>query len=365
MSGSECVHLISRRLSPPSLSGAELSGASFEGANLSPLDLSRAHLSPLEFSSAKSDFANHVSRGYRTSHKDTVLSNDNLRPVNLSYADLSYAYLNNADLSYADLSYVNLIGAHLYGTNLGSAYISSTDLSHTALIDADLSSTNLIGTNFSNAYLRGTNLSGARLWNTVFGNVDMRTVKGLETVVHQGPSTIGANTLERSQGDIPEVFLRGVGLSDTFLDYARALRQKPLLYNTCFLSYSREDEVFAKRLYNDLQGEGVRCWLAPEDMMQDNIGLGDKVVLLLSQFSLESSWAFLEGYMVFSMEQVENRTMLFLIRLDNAVMQPELDGWFAGIRQQRSIEDFEGWEKRDDVYQQGLARLLHDLRAER
>jgi hypothetical protein len=32
--------------------------------------------------------------------------------------------------------------------------------------------------------------------------------QGLETIIHDGPSTIGTDTISRSEGDIPEVFLR-------------------------------------------------------------------------------------------------------------------------------------------------------------
>src|SRR5947208_2723782 len=36
--------------------------------------------------------------------------------------------------------------------------------------------------------LSGAHLSGARVGWTIFGDVDLRTVKGLETVIHEGPS---------------------------------------------------------------------------------------------------------------------------------------------------------------------------------
>ncbi len=63
----------------------------------------------------------------------------------------------------------------------------------------------------------------------------------------------------RSEGDIPDVFLRGAGLSDTFITYARTLVQNPIEYYTCFMSYSSKDKEFAERLYADLQHKGVRC----------------------------------------------------------------------------------------------------------
>src|SRR4051794_6453692 len=46
----------------------------------------------------------------------------------------------------------------------------------------------------------------ARVGWTVFGNVYLAAY-GLDAVSHIGPSTIGIDTLYRSEGNIPEVFL--------------------------------------------------------------------------------------------------------------------------------------------------------------
>src|SRR5206468_4404800 len=137
----------------------------------------------------------------------------------------------------------------------------------------------------------------ARVGWTIFGNVDLRTVKELETVIHVGPSTIGTDTLLRSEGDIPETFLRQAGLSDTFITYVRSLAQNPIEYYTCFISYSSKDQEFAERLSADLQAKGVRCWYAPEHMkigdkirqrIDESIRLYDKLLLVLSEQSVKS-----------------------------------------------------------------------------
>jgi hypothetical protein len=49
---------------------------------------------------------------------------------------------------------------------------------------------------------------------TKFADVDLSPTKGLEVVKHLGPSTIGIDTIYRSGGKIPEVFLRGCGVPD-------------------------------------------------------------------------------------------------------------------------------------------------------
>src|SRR5438876_118573 len=96
-------------------------------------------------------------------------------------------------------------------------------------IQIDLSFADLIEANLSYA-----DLDEARVGLTIFGNVDLRTVKGLETVDHHAPSTIGTDTLLRSAGDIPETFLRKAGLTDTFITYTRSLVQSAIEYYTCF-----------------------------------------------------------------------------------------------------------------------------------
>ena len=55
--------------------------------------------------------------------------------------------------------------------------------------------------------------------STIFADVNLSDVKGLETVVHHGPSSVGIETIYRSQGKIPEAFLRGAGVPEDFIEY--------------------------------------------------------------------------------------------------------------------------------------------------
>lgn len=95
-------------------------------------------------------------------------------------------------------------------------------------------------------------------------------------------------------GGLPESFLRGAGVPDTFIEYAASLIGNPIEYYTCFLSYSSKDDAFARRLYADLQAKGIRTWFAPEDLkigdrfrsrIDESIRLHDKLVLVLSASS--------------------------------------------------------------------------------
>ena len=153
------------------------------------------------------------------------------------------------------------------------------DLRNADLRNAGLSDTNLSGANLDGATLYGANLYHADLERTIvgymsFGDVDLSVVKNLETVEHHGPSTIGIDTIIRSQGKIPEIFLRGAGVPDSIIEAIPSLvgSLSPIDYYSCFISYSSKDQAFAERLYADLQSKGVRCWYAPHDMR-----IGDEI----------------------------------------------------------------------------------------
>jgi hypothetical protein len=111
------------------------------------------------------------------------------------------------------------------------------------LIDVDPSHAYFIYTNLNDA-----DLSNAVIGFTTFGNVDLQSVKGLRTVEHHGPSTVGTNTIVRSGGVIPESFLRGTGMPKTFITYTHSLINNSIKYYTCFISYSSKDTVFAQIL---------------------------------------------------------------------------------------------------------------------
>jgi Pentapeptide repeats (8 copies) len=150
---------------------------------------------------------------WREQHPDV---RPDLREANLSEANLRRADLHLANLGGANLGEADLPGADLDGAHLSEANLSGANLWGATLIRADLDGANLNGAHLDGANLRGvdlreTDFSEAMLDWTFFADVDVSTVKGLETVRHRGPSTIGVDTIYRSKGKIPEVFLRGAG----------------------------------------------------------------------------------------------------------------------------------------------------------
>ena len=212
------------------------------------------------------------------------------------------------------------------------------------------------------------------LGGTIFADIDLSTVKGLDTVTYWGgPSTIGIDTIIRSQGKISEIFLRNAGIPDPIIEAIPSLigSLRPIDYYTCFISYSTKDEEFVKRLHADLLSMRVRCWFAPEDMkigdkirarIDESIWMYDKLLIVLSEYSIASDWVEFEVEAALAKESKEKRTVLFPIRLDDSVMVA-VTPWAAHIKRARHIGDFRRWNNHDD-YEMALSRLLRDLKAE-
>jgi hypothetical protein len=242
-------------------------------------------------------------------------------------------------------------------------------------VHADFSGADLIGADFSSALLTRTNFSDAKFDRTVLADVDLSQALGLDSVGHQGPSKITISTIYLSQGNIPEKFLRGAGLPDPFIGSIKSLVAAAARFQfySCFISYSSADCDFAERLHTDLQSRGVRCWFAPEDLkvgdrvrqsIDEAIGRYDKLLVVLSQNSVASSWVESEVEAAFEREPIgQCETALFPIRLDDSVMNTT-QAWAADIRRKRHIGDFRNWKDRDS-YEKSLQRLLRDLQGAR
>jgi uncharacterized protein YjbI with pentapeptide repeats len=270
-----------------------------------------------------------------------------------------------------DLRGANLRGANLRGANLSKAFLSNAKLGDASLIRANLNRADLHRVDLRRTVLRGANLYGAdltdaTLYETVFSNVDLTGVIGLETCQHKGPSVIDYRTLQLSK-PLPLAFLRGVGLPDNLIEYLPSLFNQAIQHYSCFISYSSKDDEFAHRIHADLQNSGVRCWFAPHDLpigdkildaIDAAIRLREKVVLILSEHSINSDWVEDEVTASFEEERTRGQSVLFPVRLDEEVMSTN-EAWAAKLRA-RNIGDFRKW-KDQDAYKQSLARVLRDL----
>lgn len=294
-----------------------------------------------------------------------------LAGLRLKRMDFRGANFNDVDLSRANLSEVNLERATLVRANLQDADLRGANLWRVNLSDANLQNAILVGARISEAVLHGADVRGAIIGLTEFVSLDLSAVKGLREVKHEAPSSLGVNTVYYSGGSIPEEFLRGAGIPENFIEFTRGLMGRAFEYYSCFISYSTKDQEFADHLYTDLQAKGVRCFLATEDLkigdkfrqqIEDAIGIHDRVLVVLSESSVNSNWVGSEVEAAFEKERgEEDRLVLFPIRLDDAVMKTH-QSWAAEIKRRRHIGDFRNWRD-SDSYKKSFERLLRDLQS--
>lgn len=277
--------------------------------------------------------------------------------------------LEGADLRWTHLWSANLKGAHLKGANLKHADFEEADLS-----DADLSDTYLGHTLFRNTNLRNSIFSHAIMYATVFMDVDLSQVKGLETGKHLGSSSLFLDTLVKSHGQIPEVFLRGAGGPSSvyacLIEYNHLLTDASTDYPPCFLVYSHEDEELARHLSRDLYTHGIRCWFDAGDVLPglflfegivSPVRFYDTVVLILSDEPEYKEWADNDIRAALEQEELEGLQVLFPLFRDAKVLTSD-HPWTAYLRETRELGDFRQWQNEAE-YQQAFSQLLYDLKA--
>jgi uncharacterized protein YjbI with pentapeptide repeats len=371
---------------------ANLCGVHFGGADLSEVDLREANLDEAYLGGA--DLTGAILTGAQlkgaylggaqlrgTDMRVAVLTNADLKMAHLTGANFEMADLEGANLSEARIFSTNLQGAILRGVNLGAADLiearldyadlSFVDFEETRLTRTMLRGVNLFKARFNRTDLVGTDFNSAITSFTVFADVDLSMVKGLESIRHTAPSVVDIPTIYRSNGKIPEVFLRGCGVPENFIAFMRSLTGKTFGFYSCFISHSVKDEQFCERLYANLQAKGVRVWYFPEDAkwgetvwgeIDRSIKVYDKLIVVCSENSLQSGPVNREIERALSREDKEGKNILFPIRIDDYIFEKWEHERKADVVR-KVVGDFSGWDKDAAKYDKAFDKLLKGLQA--
>lgn len=365
-------------LSAADLSRINLAGADLQCANLNDADLSHANL-------------------VRANLSDATFCDALLKRINLSHANLFSANLEGACLCGAFLNHVDLSEAILTGADLRGADLSDGDLENTEFTAADLSNAILQRTIFYRTWLNQSQLCGAKLiaarltdvslagtdfdqvisaynqWN----NLDLSEALHLEAVIHEGPSSLGIDTLVRSQGTIPDLFLRGCGVPKHVISQIPVLFSRTAIpYDSSIIVQSSEDPLFAYRLLGGLQKNGIRCWLDEElhfiDHVYRSLIFGSeitervRILLCISKNSLADEQFIDALEEIFQRESVRSETKDPQIRtvIPLIIDEAPFADWNHSVRDQiLELEaiSFSGWEHNPVRFKQQLRHLIEVL----
>ncbi len=360
----------------PDLSGADLKRANFRYANLNDANLEEADMEGANLGRAYLEGAELRGARQRGAHlfsadlRHAVMRRTDLREAQMWYAHLERADLRGATFTGADLRCCDLTGADLRSADLGGASLACANLWRTDLRDALLTGTNLHGARFTECRLAGADFDRAEAALTAFNAVDFSRARGLDTVRHERPSSIGTDSLELTAAGLDGDggrdrllhFLRGAGVPEVYLERFAAAAEAPPA--PAYVVHSLADRGFARRLYAALQDRGVRCWLheqpmLPGENLDEGFDLGPRdggrLVLCCSPAALSSWWLTAE------LEQIAGRT--------DSVLQPiDLGGAGSAWDEARGsrelpgvVADFAGWEGDDGAFERGLERLVAAL----
>jgi hypothetical protein len=154
---------------------------------------------------------------------------------------------------------------------------------------------------------------------------------------------------------------------------------QPVEFHSCFISYNHVDEAFAEKLHQRMRDAHLRVWFAPEDIMGGQkiheqvdraIQVHDRLLLILSENSIQSAWVTTEIRKARKAEVRENRRKLFPIRLVGYDAIGDWECFDADTKKDLAVEireyfipDFTGWQD-DSKFEIAFQRLLRDLKTE-
>lgn len=348
--------------------GAMLRRANLSGCWLNPAHLYRSDLREADLSRALLNGAN--------------LRGADLRGANLEGADLDAAILSDANLTGASLRRANLSRVNLNGANFTDADLTEANLNGAALVRANLSGATLDGADFYEAVLNdtpaiGAKFNGAIIGYTVFQNCDLSEAEGLEGVRHDAPSTVGIDTVFRSAGKLPELFLQGIGAPQQLLSFLESMDDSVSVGGEYYISCAEADVPFAHGIQADLRSQGVRSWVfaenfrgnalvdrrstSEEEEIERWVRHYDKLIVVCSQAGLDSETVRTDLTQAKDLQQSQDQWLVYLVDPDGTLDQPRARA-ARNLTYEHVVFDLRGQDNKSAEYQQGIAKLAEDLK---
>ncbi len=365
------------RIPMVNLTGSDMRNSDMMGAMLRRADLSDCRLNPIHF--------------YRADLREAKFVSSLLNGANLRGADCRQADFSNADMDRVILSDANLSGANLQGANLSRANLDRADLTGADLTGATLNGTALTRTNLTDAIFResdfyeavfnstpmtGADFAASIMGYTVFQNCNMNGAVGLDSVRHDAPSTLGVDSLFRSGGAIPEVFLTGVGSPEYLAAFQQSIGGAQALSNDYFIACAAADVAFATRLQDDLRANGARCWIFPENArgsalvdrrstseeeeIERWIRHYDKLIVVCSAAAIASETIRNDIIAAREAQDSRDRWVMFLVTGDGFLNSPR-DRYARELGSTFRVFDLPGQASDTEEYRQAVAELAAAL----
>jgi hypothetical protein len=266
--------------------------------------------------------------------------------------------LHKANLHFAKIRICNLSNADLRGADLSGAEIRRSQLE-----GADLRGADLRGAQFLVSSLGGAQLDGAILGKTHFGYTKLANAQGLDQAVHMEMSEIDQLSIINSM-PLPASFLLACGVMPHTVRMAELYAQsRP--YHTCFISYSRRDELFVGYLREALTWAGAPSWFAPQDMRREElqgsqvelerdlysyVDEAERLLLIVSPNILASGWVGKE------FQRARSRTPVVIPILIETLPAPGSSEWNALIA--KTVKEGEYSLLNPETYSEELAKIL-------
>lgn len=258
-----------------------------------------------------------------------VFSNCMIANVDFSYSKLAGACFIGADILFSDFShteacysnfaYAKVNGSKFYRANLMNINFQVATFERCSFVEADIR--NAI---FSQAKLVNVDFNNATLGSTDFADTDLTSAINLESMNHMSSSIFSIKTIADFGENLPIKFLTKAGVSESLIKRFYGLEMTKEDYYSCFISYATADEDKVKTIYDALWCAGVSCWFAPENLQAgkkvheqlfEGIEGHEKLVIVLSESSMNSEWVKTELRKAFKLEQKTGERKLFPISL--------------------------------------------------